>query len=160
MQREMSRRFLIEKNIASTDKHSWKKSRTQAQRFRVTYRAEWSECLQCSYGVTGLVSTCYTAVINLPAGKCVHTGMSWIAEGRIDRTAIALPSVFPQRIYITKFLKTALKTKRANRFSLGNCICNANSQSRSNIEIARSIFRSFNVNIYNIGVNIVNITCV
>lgn len=24
----------------------------------------------------GLVSTCYTAVINLPAGKCVHTGMS------------------------------------------------------------------------------------
>lgn len=23
----------------------------------------------------GLVSTCYTAVINLPAGKCVYTGM-------------------------------------------------------------------------------------
>lgn len=47
----------------------------------------------------GLVSTCYTAVINLPAGKCVYTGMPRNDEGEeIDR-ASPQPSVFPRNLY-------------------------------------------------------------
>lgn len=52
----------------------------------------------------GLVSTCYTAVINLPAGKRVHTGMSWTANGgRIDRApSPSQPPAFSFGIYIAE----------------------------------------------------------
>lgn len=53
----------------------------------------------------GLVSTCYTAVINLPAGKCVHRYVV-NGEGRIDRASSRRRN---RRYFLRNFSRGILK---------------------------------------------------